>query len=87
MLTKFARQIEERGKLFDDQRIKLLERLGKKVEKGNYQINKGKEEEFSKLMTELLEVEESYDMDRIKLDDDVKIAPKDLIMLEKILVE
>ena len=85
-LAKYIKQVSEKNKIFEEQRIKLLDKFGKKGKDGNYKIDKDKEGDLNKEFDVLLNIEETYDVEPITLDDDVKMSAKDLLLLDEILI-
>lgn len=85
-LAKFTKQVAEKYKIFEEQRIKILEKYGKKDKEGNYKFEKGQDKKAEAEMTELFQLEETYQIEPIRLDDDVKMSAKQLMMLEDLLV-
>ena len=89
ILAKFIKQVNEKATMYNDQKNKLIKTYGKEDPKkeGSYTFTKENAPKVEKDFLELQNMEEEYEMEPIKLRDDVKINTKDLIMLEDILVE
>jgi hypothetical protein len=86
-LAKYAKQISEKNKLFEEQRMKLVEKYGEKEKDGNYKFTKENEKKINDEFDKLLNIEETYEVEEVKLDENVKLTPKELIQLEDILVQ
>jgi len=85
-LAKFAKQIAEKNKLFEEQRMKLVEKYGTKTDKGDYKFSKENEKKINEEFDKLLNIEETYEIEPVGLGDEVKLTPKELIQLEDILI-
>jgi len=95
-LARYLTKIGEEAKAFDNVRVKLIDKYGKKDEKGKPIVNKKTSnyeiedtESFAKEFGELAEQEFEIDFKPIKLADlgDIKIKPIILARLSKIIEE
>jgi hypothetical protein len=84
-LTKFAKEIDSKFKIYDELRIKLCEKHWK-INKKTNKYDLDNIEEFNKEFTELSDIEEEYTIEPIKLNEKVEISWNDLLLLEKILI-
>lgn len=83
-LVKFLKEVEKHSKIFGELRKSLLEKYAKIVD-DKWVVNEGSQELIDKEFQELLNIEEEYEVEPIKLDDDIKLSAKDLLVLEDIL--
>lgn len=93
-LRKLSKQIEEKAKIFDEARMKLVMEHADKDKKGELQYEDESKtrvkiktpEKFSEEFVKLLKIEEEYELSKkMKLGDDVKISTVDLALLEQLL--
>ena len=84
-LMKFVKQIETKAVVFNEARVKMLETYGEKGEDNKYVIPKEKTVEANQEWQKILNIEEEYEVEKVKLPEDVKIKTSELIILEKIL--
>lgn len=90
ILAKLAKQIQDKSPSFEKGKLKVYEKYGKKEHNKEgqeiYNIPKSKIEPADKELSELLDLEEEYDLPKkIVLHDDVKISGRDAVILEDIL--
>ena len=84
-LAKFARQVEEKGAIFEKARLGIAEGYGEKGKDGNYKIPAKNMEKAQKEFDELLALTEEYDIEQMVLPDTVEIEPVHLLNLELII--
>ena len=87
-LVKLVKQIEEKGKTFNELRQKLFTELGEEFEEDGKKMQRIKPEnidEYGKKLQEISDIEEEYDFTAITVSGDAKLAisTKDLILLEQ----
>ena len=92
-LSKLTRNLMNEYKIYEDNRMKLINKYAEKDENGNIKINKedntimilnGNRDKFNNEFIELVNIEIELEFDKIKLDDlsDVMISPRDLLNLD-----
>lgn len=84
-LMRFAKQVQENFAIYDEARKKMVEKYGTKQKDGSYKIPKKSEKAVDKEFKEILEIEEEYDLKKIKLPKKIEITPRDMLVLEDIL--
>jgi hypothetical protein len=96
MLSKLAQKIEPELKNFQNSNNKLIEKYGQRDENNEIINNNGivpiildKKEDYKKEIEELLNIEIDIDFEpmSIKSLGDIKIAPKDLFVLDRFIKE
>ncbi|MFT3951171.1 MAG: hypothetical protein QM689_04355 [Oscillospiraceae bacterium] len=88
-VAKLTKAIAEEYKLYDEQRIKLLERHGTISEDGgHYDIPADKQDAFAAAMAELQAQETELNCEKINLaGEDIKITANDIIALAEFIEE
>jgi hypothetical protein len=90
-VRKFVKEVENKSKVYEEQRMALINEYGEKKEDGtlntleNGHVNISDMEAFNKELVELLNIEEEYAIEKLTLSDDIVISTKDLVLLENIL--
>ena len=86
-LVKFAKSLGEKEAVFNQAKMTIFEKYGKKDEKeGTISIPKKNQKKAKVEMDELLAMEEDYDLDsKIVIGDDIAMSAAELILLEDII--
>lgn len=88
VLAKFVKQFVEKNKIFEEQRVKIAKKYGKLSKDGQQYSFEGKNRElFLKELQQLLDIEETYDVEEIKVEEGMGLSTNELILLEDILVQ
>jgi hypothetical protein len=92
-LRKLAKEIAAKQEIFNETRVASAKAYALKDKKGepiiendNYKIPEADLAKFNQEYVDLLNKEEEYSFEKIKLSSDIKISTKDLMMLD-ILIE
>lgn len=88
---KFGRlvsKVDNELKLFDTQRLKLIEQYGEKVDENQYKIKEEHSEVFNHEMSALLAVEIDLDANQISISElgEIEITPRELLKLDWLIV-
>lgn len=91
-MGKLAKTVREELNEFEEARVKLVEKIGEKVEedgKEKISVPKDKMEVFSQELKSLLDEEVDVDFEPIKISDveDIKLSAIDMANLDKFLTE
>lgn len=82
-LVKIVKAINEEMAVFEKEKIKLLEKYGKKNEDDSYTILDENKELWNKDISDLLSLEVDVVFDKINLaDEDIKISPSEIMRIE-----
>jgi len=92
-LSKLTRNLMNEYKLYEDNRVKLINKYAEKDEIGNVKINKEdntiiildvNRDKFNNEFVELINIDIEIEFEKIRLDDlgDVMISPRDLLNLD-----
>jgi len=86
-LVKFAKSLGEKEAVFNEAKMTIFEKYGKKNEKeGTISIPEKNQKKATAEMDELLAIEEEYDLDsKIVIGDDIAMSAAELILLEDII--
>lgn len=93
-LKKMYQKLESEARIYEENRIKLLDKYGKKDDKGEFIVENNKiiipddrKEDFLKEFEELQEIEVEFDFEPIKETEikDLKISASDLMNLDKVI--
>ncbi len=85
-LSKLAKNIQEEMKNFEEQRIKLVQKVGEKQEDDTYKVADNRMAEFNKELLDLLnieiDVEGKIPISEIEKVDSIALSPQDVLSLE-----
>ena len=86
-LVKFAKSLGEKEAVFNEAKMTIFEKYGKKNEKeGTISIPEKNQKKATAEMDELLAIEEEYDLDsKIVIGDDIAMSAAELMLLEDII--
>jgi len=86
-LVRFAKSLRENEEIFNKAKLKVFEKFGEKNKEGNWEIkDEKKQEEATKELDKLLDIEEEYDLDsKIKIPEDIKLSAAEILLLEDII--
>jgi len=92
-LSKLFKQLANEYNIFEENRMKLINKYAEKDEIGNVRVNMennsvfiidNNKEKFNKEINELVNIEVEIFIEKIRLDDlgDIKVSPRDLFNLD-----
>lgn len=93
-ISKMVRKVAEEYELFEQSRQKLLQKYGRKDEKGQLISENGivileKPEEFNEEFNSLYNTDIEFDIEPLKLESlgDITLSPKILLVLDKLITD
>lgn len=88
-LKKVMQELESNLKIYDESRTTLLKKYGDVQEDTSYKIKPDKQEVLEKEHKDLLDSEVSFGFQPLSSEDigDIKITPRDLLLLDWLIIE
>lgn len=88
-ISRIIRKLNEELQHFEEQRQKLVTQYGEPQENGNVIVTEENMEAFAQELNDLVALEIKLDFEAVSLDElgDVKMAPAELMLIEKFVTE
>lgn len=82
-VSKLITAVDGEMKIFNDLRLKLCEKYGKRGENGSYEFSKDNGKKFSEELTELLETEAELPLEKFEIKSPITIDASSVIALSE----